>query len=374
MERQPTVALHQTETTDRTLASPEVEPGPEPWNGAFSDRATGSDIVACFRLLLGRLPNREEWRGHSSRVGEPLDQVVGSYVNALEFALRGLQLSKPLGSLELAQLPDFRVYIETDDAAVGRHVRVNNYEADVTAVFRRFLHPGSHVLDLGANIGYFTMLSASLVGPSGSVIAVEPNARNARMIEASRQANGFGQVTVVQVAAGPAPGLLVLHRAHSNGTTSAAPDDAAALFAAETVGCVRADTLVPPGRRIDFIKVDVEGAEYLALGGCTGIIRRDRPIIVTEFSPSLMPGISGIDGRTYLGWLTGLGYRLSIVLPDGSLRPATQEAILAEYAARGTDHIDLVAEPLGSPDALPQRIRRSLRLVTGRVLRRSGLL
>ena len=319
--------------------------GDQPWTGPFPDRADVRDILYCFRLLLGRLPNREEWRGHTMRVGEPLEQVVGSYVGSLEFSRRGLAGPRPLGTASLARLPDFSIFTEADDAAVGRYVRDDDYEADVTTVFRAILRPGHHVLDLGANIGYFALLSAALVGPAGSVIAVEPNPSNARLLEASRRANGFNHVTVAQVAAGLGPGLLALHRSHSNGTTSAAPDEAAALLDAETVGCVRAETLVPRGRRIDLIKVDVEGAEYLALGGCSRLIRRDRPRIVTEFSPSLMPGISGISGPDYLRWLQGLGYRLSIVEPDGSLRPAESAAIMAEHERRGTDHLDLLAEP-----------------------------
>lgn len=316
-----------------------------PWLAPPPDRATEADIAACFRLLLGRAPNQEEWRGHASRVGEPLELVVASYVNALEFSRRGLQEARPLGDTELTRLEAFAIFTESNDAAVGHHVRHGQYEPDVTAVFRRFLRPGMCVLDIGANIGWFTMLSAHLVGAAGRVVAVEPNPRNARMIEASRRANRFDQVTVCQTAAGRAPGLLVLHRAHSNGTTSAVPDgDAAALLEAETVGCVRAETLLPPGRRLDFLKIDVEGAEYLALQGCEGVLKRDRPVIVTEFSPSAMPGISGIDGPGYLAWLSGLGYRLSIVLPDGSLREAGIPEIMTHHAANGTDHLDLVGQ------------------------------
>nr|WP_321983624.1 FkbM family methyltransferase [uncultured Lichenicoccus sp.] len=337
--------------------------GTAPWLGSFSPVATPADILACFRLLLGRLPNREEWRGHVSRAGERLDTVVGSYVNSLEFSCRSLGAAGKLGSAEQVRLPDFSIYFEADDAAVGQHVRANNYEADVTAVFRRFVRPGAHVLDLGANIGYFTMLSAALVGPSGSVMAIEPNPNNARLVEASRRANGFAHVRVVQVAAGREPGLLVLHRSHSNGTTSVAPDDAASLLAAETVACVRVDGIVPRRRRIGFIKADVEGAEYLALSGCLRIIRRHRPVIVTEFSPSMMPGISGISGLGYLRWLIGLGYRLSIVLPDGGLRAAEPDAIMREHAERGVDHLDLVAEPV----AAATRLRRGLGRIAGRL-------
>ncbi len=359
-ERRVNVAVLQTKSEEDQAAGRRF-PDPEPWAGSHSPRADAADILGCFRLILGRLPNREEWRGHAMRVGEPLEQVVASYVNSLEFARRGLLGSEALGRVELARLPGFSIYTQMDDAAVGRYVREDDYERDVSALFRARLRPGDHVLDLGANIGYFSMLSASLVGPAGSVIAVEPNPANARLVEASRRANGFDTVLVAQVAAGLSPGLLVLNRSHSNGTTSAVPDGTAALLDAETVGCVRADTLVPPNRRIALIKADVEGAEYLALGGCTATIRRDRPLIVSEFSPSLMPGISGISGPAYLDWLVGLGYRLHVVEADGSARPATPEAVMREHETRGTDHLDLLAEPVPAGGSRLGRLARRLR-------------
>jgi FkbM family methyltransferase len=313
-------------------------------NPQHDQRATEADIRACFRLLLGRAPNPEEWRGHSMRVGEDLAGVVASYVNSLEFHRRGLLRRDKPARIGISDLPGFRIFTDADDAAVGRYVRDDNYEPAVTQVVRGLLAPGMGVLDLGANIGYFTMLAASIVGPSGFVMAVEPNPRNAKLLEASRRANGFDQVVVCQVAAGPEPGLLVLHTSHSNGTTSSLPSDEDALLLAETVACARPDSLLPPERRIDLIKVDVEGAEYRALLGCRATIHDHRPVIVTEFSPDLMPGISGIDGEFYLGWLQEQGYHLSIIEPDATLRPVSSiTAVMAAYVAQETDHLDLVA-------------------------------
>ncbi len=317
----------------------------EPWTLAYEPVATEQDIRACFRLLLGRNPNREEWRGHRMRAGESLPGVVASYLGSLEFSRRGLLRQDHMGETALADLGSFRILTATGDAAVGRHVRENAYEPDVTAVFRRLLAPGMGVVDLGANIGYFTMLSASLVGPDGYVLAVEPNPGNVRLLEASRRLNGFEHVTVCQVAAAPAPGLLALNASHSNGTTSGLPADIEAMLAATLVPCVRPDTLMPPDRRIDLVKADVEGAEYGALLGCSETVARHRPVIVSEFSPSLMPGISGISGRDYLGFLSGLGYVLGVIEPAGSVRPASEDAVMAEYEARGTDHLDILATP-----------------------------
>ena len=338
----------------------------EPWDLPYDGRTTAEDIYHCFRLLLGRPPNREEWRGHSSRVGEPLDAVVGSYVNSLEFTRRRLSDADAGSGYEVAELDGFRMFASPSDAAVGRHVLGGQYEGEVAAVFRSVLRPGMGVIDIGANIGYFTMLSARLVGPAGHVLAVEPNPLNARMIEASRTMNGFSHVTVLQAAAGRQVGMLGLNTSHSNGTTSTLEDTGAAMLEARTVPCLPLDAVVPGDRPVGLIKVDVEGAEYNALSGCLGIIRRDRPVIVSEFSPGMLEGISGVSGETYLGWLQGLGYGISVIEADGSLISSNgdPEAVMAIYRARVTDHIDIVAQPAGSG------MRRGLARLAARVRRR----
>jgi FkbM family methyltransferase len=318
-----------------------------PGDRVFDQSATEADIRACFRLLLGRHPNKEEWIGHTMRIGQDLAGVVASYLNSLEFTRRSLIGNSSLGDVTLAQVPGFRIYAACNDAAVGRYVRDNNYELDVTAVFQSVLKEGMQVIDIGANIGYFTLLSAALVRPAGHVLAIEPNPRNARLIEASRRENGFENITICQTAAGRRAGTLVLNTSHSNGTTSDLPPEVEALLAAESVPCLAVDTIVPETTMIDLIKVDVEGAEYNALLGASKTISRCRPIIVSEVSPAMMPGISGIEATEYLMWIVAFGYKIAVIEPDGSKGPSTQDIgnILSIYEARGTDHIDVIALP-----------------------------
>ena len=324
----------------------ETAPSLPPWEAPFDPTASATDILHCFRLLLGRRPNREEWSGHLMRVGEPLGPVVATYVNSLEFANLGLLKQDNLAGIVLADLPGFRIYAPQEDVAVGRYVAQGMYEPEVTAVIRRMVRPGMGVIDLGANIGYFTMLAAALVGPEGYVLAVEPNPANARLLEASRRANGFEQVTVWQGAAGRAIGLLTLNTSHSNGTTSTPSDDVNALLGSVTVPCLPVDALA--ARPIGLIKADVEGAEYNALLGCRAILARDRPVLVTEFSPDLMPGISCIDGDGYLAWIMDQGYEIGVIELDGSVTPSQgdRDAVMATYRARAVDHIDIVATPI----------------------------
>lgn len=335
-------------------------PAPPPWPASYDGRATEADILACFRLLLGRNPNPEEWPGHSARAGEPLPAVVSSYLDSLEFVRRRLGKAAPSTLPETAELDGFRILAHRDDLAVGKTVLAGSYEPEVAAVFRDVLRPGMAVIDIGANIGFFTMLAASLVGPSGAVLALEPNPANARMAEASRRLNGFNHVTILQAAAGPAPGMLAINTSFSNGTTSAIDEDA--VLAVESVACVAVDHLALPGPRVGLVKIDVEGAEYNALLGSRGLIRRDRPVIVFEFGPSQLPGISGITGEALLQWLLAEGYGLAVIEPDGPPTRLGQDwqAVMRAYATRGNDHIDVLATP--SPPqgwrALAGRMRR----------------
>ena len=174
----------------------------------FAVAATAEDIYYCFRLLLGRNPSPTEWSGHSSLAGNDLSSVVRSYLDSPEFANRGLIARSLASDITLTEAPGFLIYTVADDLAVGKHVAAGGYELHVAAVLRSRLQPGMGVIDLGANIGFFTMLAASLVGAEGTVLAVEPNLANVRMIEASRRANGFGHVSIAACGAGPRPASL----------------------------------------------------------------------------------------------------------------------------------------------------------------------
>jgi FkbM family methyltransferase len=309
----------------------------------FPPEATEQDILACFRLLLGRPPNPEEWRGHAGHAGNLLESVVSLYLTSHEFAARGLFRPQLDPRIKRAEGPGFHIFVDENDLAVGRQVAHGVYEPDVAAVMRRYILPGMSIIDIGANIGYFSLLAATVVGAQGHVLAVEPNPRNARMLEASSRSNGFNQILVLQIAAGRDTGLLVLNTTHSNGTTSDAPPDLAKLLSAETVACFPLDLVVR--QPVQLIKVDVEGAEYNALLGCRRLIARDHPVIVTEFSPGMLSGVSHITGPDYLRWLTECGYVVSVIEADGSTHPADVDGVMQAYARRGSDHINLVALP-----------------------------
>lgn len=317
----------------------------KPWEGNFSRKATEADVVNCFRLLLGRRPGRQEWGGHAWKVGQDLRSVVTSYLNSQEFAKRGL-LERQLGKWTLVDLPQFKIFASAEDASIGREIiEKHEYERQVTKLFAKLLKPGMTVLDVGANIGYFSLLAASLVGPEGGVQSWEPSSGNVRALSASRAANGFSNIDVVQAAATDQPGLLRYFRNSSNGNVQGieknTPED---LLSAETVMGLRIDDFIPEDAHVDFVKIDVEGFEYKAMMGAQKTISRCRPMVISEFAPPNLVELSGVSGRDYLEFFAKCGYDM-FTLGKSNTEPGNIDEVLARFEASGSDHIDVVLLP-----------------------------
>lgn len=318
------------------------------WESVFDTLATETDIFYCFRLILGRLPSREEWRGHSSFAGLDLAKVVTAYLNSLEFSNRRLLAPPTMDDIQLVQLDRFAMYLSPSDHAVGREIlNSKTYEPNVTRILDERVRPGMTVLDVGANIGYFILLMSVLVGREGRCIAIEPNPRNVKLLLASKNLNRFEQLEILQAAAGNTWGILQLNTSYSNGVVS--PVNAKSIqeiFQRETVLSLKIDGILPPDVRVDLIKIDVEGSEFNALSGALRCIENDRPLIISEFMPGGLRGVSGVTPEEYLGFLINRGYHLAVLESDHCV-PCRQDAamVMKKFREKNVDHIDIYAEP-----------------------------
>ena len=234
-------------------------------------------IIAEYKDILGRQPNEDEllhWRTyiesgrHIDVVKETLD---ASYEREVKYANQ---------TRELVQLQRFRMYIDRNDPDVAAGIRYSKqYEPHVTSALLSVLRPGDTFLDIGANIGYFSLLAASIVGEMGKVICFEPNVQNLRLLHASLLENGFQHVQVFPLAASDSRHLLKLQSFGSNGFLAVAPSEPSNY---QFVQSVAVDDLVSAEGRIRVIKMDIEGYESFALRGMRQLIARDRPILFTS--------------------------------------------------------------------------------------------
>lgn len=302
-------------------------------------KATVGDILACFRLLLGRPPNPEEWEGHSSRAGQELEDIVKSFLQSQEFAARRLLAPTRFNDWQVAHVNGVEIVVYPEDIDIGRAVLAGHYEPHVSRLFEREIKSGMRVLDVGANCGFFTFLAARLVGVRGYVIAVEPNMSNLRLLEMGRRKNGFDHVELLPFAAASRAGIAILHASHTNGMTNALSEVDEVMDS--TLVCqMPLDGVVEP---VDFIKIDVEGQELDALRGFSRGLK-SRPKIVSEFSPNMLRNAVGED---YLRFLFDHGYQAGMIETDGLVPSFTRNPsiLMKAFAESGVDHIDIFAVP-----------------------------
>ncbi len=143
--------------------------------------------------------------------------------------------------------------------------------------------PGEVVLDIGANVGWYTMQASRAVGPTGRVIAFEPNAHNAHQLKQNLRLNGLTNVQVIRKAAWSHTGPVGWYESPVSVWHKVSPD------AATKIEAVAVDELVEQLAlpRVDWIKVDVEGGEIEVLRGAWRTLERFRPVLSIEVHETL---------------------------------------------------------------------------------------
>ncbi|HYE27050.1 MAG TPA: FkbM family methyltransferase [Allosphingosinicella sp.] len=245
-------------------------------------------------------------------------------------------LSSPVylgGDVALCRvLARYKMFVDSRDISLAAHLLLDGFwEPWLTQFVARTVGPRSVVADIGANVGYYTMLLADLVGPSGKVFAVEPNPDSVELLRRSVLLNGFaGRTEIVEGAAGDAAGKATLWTQDSTPGGSSVikpPGGIGNADAARAVPVVALDLLMAEESRLDFVKIDAEGSEERIIAGMRGLIQRHRPKIVLEFNPGWYADPDG-----FLSELDSIYGKTRVVDYAGEVVPADRRALLAEEA------------------------------------------
>lgn len=277
----------------------------------WSDRATLDDIYYCYRILLGREPGDEGWTYWSGRLATEhftCAKLAAYFCKSREY-VTGLKAR----GIKLVRLDDFDLYVHEYDWDIGAGIiQSRKYEPHVTAFLKQHLKRGMTFVDVGANIGYFTLVAANLVGSSGRTIAVECNPKNCELIYMSLRQNNFDDVLVYPFAVSDGQKLMSFTSGFSNGIVSElAEDEKEAVI----VPAVTLDFLLQNEPGIDVIKMDIEGSEGKAWQGMQQIIEKHHPLLLMEFFPSLLKRVSGTQAGEFLDSIFACGYRAAVLPP-----------------------------------------------------------
>ena len=182
----------------------------------------------------------------------------------------------------------------------------------LTSFIQRTLGPNDVFVDIGAHVGYFTLLAARRVGAGGSVLSIEPNPFALDQLRGNVERNDLHNVLVEQTACGESRDVVKLYlHTESNSSMASLYSGSTAAGTAVEVPCTTVDDLCRERGigRVRLVKIDVEGAEMFVLRGMKRIMREMRPLIVLELHPHLLEEV-GTPFEAVVGLLEAFDYVL----------------------------------------------------------------
>ncbi len=311
------------------------------------DIATPKDLLYCYRLILGREPDSDGWQTYMESIRHGAmtrARLVRAFLESVEFGVSSASGNTAEDSPVAVNLPEFLIYVRNTESAIGHEIyNTHSYESEVTAAVKQTLGPGMTFIDIGCNIGYFSLMAARVVGESGIVFSYDPSETNCALLRRSATENGFQNIDVrskpladkvSQYTYFERGGNGVLHELSGDTPTACGPVVTTAVL----------DKDLADVASIDVIKLDVEGAEHLVMLGAKALLEKHRPVILSEFSPKGLEQVSQISPREYLDYMIGLGYHVSILSPDQSpiALGADSSAVMDYWKRKGGDHVDLI--------------------------------
>lgn len=267
----------------------------------------GSAIWGCARIL--RLPGRlVAFLDEDRQPSEPAPAA-----DCTHYLGDGMILAKRMG---------FKMLLRGADRGLTPHILLDGcFCPAIGQHLSSMVKPGMTVLDIGANVGYFTLLASRAVGPAGKVYAFEPEPGNFRVLSENLFVNGMTWATPVNKALWNTSGssTLFVDSMNLGGATMISGKFDLKADSSVAIEMVALDSYLPPGTHVDFIKLDAEGAEPKIIEGMAATLGANRAItILMEFCPQFLQA-GGNDPSEFIGRLRDMGFAMQRLHEDGRL-------------------------------------------------------
>ncbi len=303
--------------------------------------------------LLRRLADVERAVRRAGAIAFPLPEVEELRAVTSAYLEDGAGVVAAL-PVEAADAPFKTVRSDVGELAILAHDTViapyveehGVWEREIGDLLRSSVRPGWTVVDVGAHVGYFTVMAASLAGPTGRVVAIEADPNNAACLQRNIDALAPSALGL-WCAALERDGRVVLSRSpEANTGDSRAYDWAVSGDTVEVLG-VRLDDIWPSEQRVDLVKIDLQGTDQQALAGFARTLEKWLPIVVLEFWPEAIEE-HGDDPLEVLALYAGWGYRWS-ALDDPSVDAATDAAeVIRKCRLQPSGFLNLILRPAES--------------------------
>ncbi|ABA57260.1 Methyltransferase FkbM [Nitrosococcus oceani ATCC 19707] len=285
------------------------------WNRAWTKMPT--DTYSIEGKLNQLLEENKRLRGEVRKLLDTRTFYLGNNT-ALTFLANGSKL-----------------YVFTDDVGIAPHIiSTGRWEPHITRVFTSLIKKGDTVLDIGANLGYFSVIAAPLVGEQGRIMAFEANPKLSALLEKSFMVNGMfrnGKAQLFNKGVMDREGEMVFcfPPNQMGGGSFFVPEKKAKNDGMDeiTVPVVALDEFLGSDFTADVVKMDIEGSEPLALKGMSQLIRRSKNIkIIIEYSPNRFKKHMSLDGL--IDMVESFGFNI-FNLENNGAHPINRQQLLS---------------------------------------------
>jgi FkbM family methyltransferase len=237
----------------------------------------------------------------------------------------------------------------TRDNLTRAIIRRGHWEPLETKVFIDLLKPGATVVDAGANFGHYALTAANIIGSDGLVIAFEPHPQTYGLLAASAALLSQDNLMLIQAGLGESSGEITLYAdaANPGGHSFFEWNVRRSDGNKETVPVYSLDAFLKkelPGKRLDVLKMDVQGFEMNLLNGAQETIANHRPSVLCEVTPeALLRG--GSSHQELLKFFKDLNYRMTIIdSATAKLIPTNFEALVTALTDTDAEYFDVLFE------------------------------
>lgn len=212
-----------------------------------------------------------------------------------------------------------------------------SYSGDQLTLIEKLLDIDGVFLDVGANQGEFS-IAAARIAQRGKIIAFEPVSEYQERLVENIRLNDFENVQVIFAALGEKAGSFPIYDQQENFADGTRNEGLPTLFATgsrrdarEMVPVKKLDDVLSELRisRVDVIKLDIEGAEWIALRGAANTLASCRPTLILEIGRGTCRA-AGYEPEALVEWIAGLNYRIEKIIGDGKTIPINQ-ALLDDF-------------------------------------------
>ncbi len=221
----------------------------------------------------------------------------------------------------LTKVHDFKMLVNTKDICITPHLIMDGFwEMHITELFESIVKEGFTVVDIGANMGYYTLIAALRVGKKGKVYAFEPEPKSFDILCKNIEINGFNNTVITcQKALLDRDGKVDfnVYEEHVAGSSIFVDNS---IFGSEphkkrsiSVQATTLDAFLGNNVKVDLIKMDAEGAEPFIFKGMKNVIKNSSNLkIIMEFAPTHIEA-TGESPRNFLQSLKNAGFKIMLI-------------------------------------------------------------